>query len=153
MRVTGVAGIVLGAVIFGACGGGADGPPVGPAVLACPTAAVPLCTDAARATIVRAALSDAVTRLRPSLGTAAGAAVTAELSTLKAAVDAGSVGSGRSSADRLRAILATARGNATLTPDLATLDAITLAIIAVQSALGVTPAQLAINSSDASATI
>jgi hypothetical protein len=152
MRLVGVPiSVVCGAMLC-ACSGGADAPPVGPVVLTCPTANVSLCTDATGAVNVRAALTDAVTRLRPSLSTTANGVVTTELSALKAAVDAGSISAARASAERLRTSIATLRGNAALTPDLVTLDAITLAIITAQVALGVTPTQLTIGSADVSAT-
>lgn len=152
MRFVGISGLVGSAALLGACGGGGDTPPVGPVVLSCPTAAVPLCTDATGATNVRAALTDAVTRLRPSLGTTVSAAVAPELTVLKTAVDAGSITAARSSAERLRVSLTAARGNGILTPDLVTIDAITLAIISVQVALGVTPVQLSTSASDIAAT-
>jgi hypothetical protein len=147
MRVSLWQGVIGGAMLLGACGGGGNDAPVVPALLTCATATVPLCTDAATATGVRAAIADADTRLRPSLSGAAAAAIGTELATFRTAVDGGAVSTARSSADRLRAAITTLRGTGTQTPDLATLDAITLALIRAQAALGVTPAQLDVQSS------
>jgi hypothetical protein len=139
------------AVSVTACGG-KDTQVVAPTVQTCPAAAVPLCTDATGAAAVRAAITDAVTRLRPSLGTAATAAIGTELTTFKTALDAGNVSAARTSALALRASIATLRGTGALSPDLVTLDALTLAIIRAQVALGVTPVQLTVANSDTSDT-
>lgn len=113
----------------------------GPSDSTCPDAQVPLCTDAAVGADVRLAVSDAGARLAPALSAEAEAAVAGDLAALEAALEAGNVTDGRTAAASLRAALATRRA-AGPEPDLASLDAIALAVIQAELALGVTPAAL-----------
>ena len=108
----------------------ADGP-TAPRALGCPTARVPLCTDAARAAAVRAALDDASTRLVPTLANAtARAGLAGRLPVLAARLDAGDVAGARTALATARAALA---GEAADAPDLA---AIQLTLAEIASALG-----------------
>lgn len=113
----------------------------GPSDTTCPDAQVPLCADAAVAGDVRLAVSDAGARLAPALSPEVEAAVAGDLAALEAALDAGNVTDGRAAAAALRSELAARRPTASAA-DLPSLDAITLAVIQAELALGVTPAAL-----------
>lgn len=114
----------------------------GPSDSTCPDAQVPLCTDAAVASAVGLAVGDAAARLAPALSAEAEAALAGDLAALEAALDAGNVTDGRAAAAALRSELAARRPTATAA-DLPSLDAIALAVIQAELALGVTPAALA----------
>lgn len=135
-----VQGVLILTFLLAACGSDPAGTG-GPSDTTCPDAQVPLCTDAAVAGDVRLAVSDAAARLAPALSAEADAAVAGDLAALEAALDAGNVTDGRSAAASLRAALATRRATGP-DSDLATLDAIALAVIQAELALGVTPAAL-----------
>lgn len=113
----------------------------GPSDSTCPDAQVPLCTDAAVAGDVRLAVSDAAARIAPALSAEAEAAVAGGLAALEAALEAGNVTDGRAAAASVRSALA-ARRAAGPASDLASLDAIALAVIQAELALGVTPTAL-----------
>ncbi len=113
----------------------------GPSDTTCPDAQVPLCTDAVAAGDVGLAVSDAAARLAPALSAEAETAVAGDLAALEAALDAGNVTDGRAAAAALRGVLAARRATGP-DSDLASLDAIALAVIQAELALGVTPAAL-----------
>ncbi|HSE26619.1 MAG TPA: hypothetical protein VLA95_00205 [Gemmatimonadales bacterium] len=140
MRVSTFLATLASCGVLIACGSDPAGTG-GPSDSTCPDAQVPLCADAAVAGDVRLATSDAGARLAPALSAEAEAAVAGDLAALETALDAGNVTDGRAAALSLRAALA-ARRAAGPDSDLASLDAITLAVIQAELALGVTPAAL-----------
>ena len=132
-----------------ACGGdptGAGDPPD----LTCANATVPLCTDVAYAAAVRTAIADAGGRIAPALSAEAESAVAGDLAELQAALDAGNVTDARAAAESLRDALAALRAVASAA-DLPSLDAIALAVIQAELALGVAPAALPSSRLDAPA--
>lgn len=129
-----------------ACGGDPAGS-AGPEDSTCPGAQVPLCTDAGLAAGVALAIDDAALRIAPSLAAEAEVAIEGDLAALAAALDAGNVTAGLATAAALRSALAARRAAGPL-EDLASLDAIALAVIRAELVLGASPAALPSMQSD-----
>lgn len=102
---------------------------------------MPLCSDAAYAARVQAAAGDALARLAPTLPDGLRDALLPDLQALAAALDAGAVGDASRAAQDLRAALASGRATAA-SGELPSLDAIALAVIQAEHALGLTPSPL-----------
>ncbi|NUR17907.1 MAG: hypothetical protein HOQ12_00090 [Gemmatimonadaceae bacterium] len=113
-----------------------DGP-TAPATLRCPGARVPLCTDATRAAAVHAAVSDAGSRLAPSLTSRDASAQLGEhLTGLEASLSAGDVTGARAALVRTRGALAEARAGLASHPgDAPDLDAIALTLDEIAAVL------------------
>lgn len=140
MRFTPVSAVLALSLALASCGSD----PVesgGPTGAECPGAPVPLCTDVGYATAVLAALGDAAGRIAPAMSTGPRTAVLPGLEALESALDAGDVSGALELALELRATLAAERATAT-EDDLPSLDAITLAVMQAELALGSTPAAL-----------
>jgi len=120
-----VAGLAA-ALAAEACAG-ADGP-VEPSALTCPTAGVALCADPVQAAAVRAAVTDAATRIAPTLNDArVRTALVDGLTTLSAQLEAGDVSRARQTLAAVDAALTSARA-ASRGDAAADLDAIAAAV-------------------------
>lgn len=119
---------LVATMIVAGCQGG-DGP-AAPVTLRCPAARVALCTDASRAAAVRAAATDAGTRLAPSLTNRdASEQLAVRLAGLEASLAAGEVTAARTALARAHAALAEARAALATHPgDAPDLDAIALTL-------------------------
>ena len=129
--------LALVATVVVAVGCQAGDGPTAPLTLRCPTARVPLCTDATRAAAVRAAATDAGSRLAPSLTNRdASVQLAARFPGLQASLAAGEVTGARAALARARAALAGARtGLATHPGDAPDLDAIALTLDEIAAVL------------------
>lgn len=118
-----------------ACGGDSSSPTPS---LTCPSATVPLCQDPTDASQVRIATADAVDRLLPTLSGASRSVLTGPLTQLSAALQSGDVSAARGAIVDLSARLAERRATAlnTVPADLATIDAIGLAVLQGSIAVG-----------------
>lgn len=128
---------LLATTLFGVgCQGGDS--PVAPGAQQCPSARVPLCTDAAQATAVRAAAADAELRLVPALQSAStrdffGQRLTVVVSRL----GSGDVSGARSALVTARGALADSRAQLSTHPgDAADLAAIELTLDQIAVVLG-----------------
>jgi hypothetical protein len=109
-----------------------------PPALTCPSAAVPLCSNATQAAAIKASAADATTRLLPSLSTSTRTQVSGPLGDLQTALQAGDVTASRTAITALSTALAPLR-TAALSPvssDLATLDAIGLTMLRSSESVG-----------------
>ena len=109
--------------------------------MACPGARVPLCTDPARAVLIRAAVLDAADRIVPTLeNDRMRTPLVHAMTTLSAQLEAGDVARARETLGAIEAALASARaetrGDSPAFPnDAADLDAIAVAIHEAANAL------------------
>lgn len=119
---------------------GRDGP-VAPSAMACPGAHVPLCTDPARAVLIRAAVLDAADRIAPALeNDRVRTQLVQAMTTLSTQLEVGDVARARETLGAVEVVLdsaqADARGERSTFPnDAADLDAIAAAIHEAATAL------------------
>ena len=143
MRTSPLAAALRGAVgllataLFGTACAGTDGP-LAPTALQCPTARVPLCTDAAQATAVRAATADAQLRVVPALeGALARDVFGQRLTVVAARLGSGDVSGARAALAAARGALAESRAQLAAHPgDAADLAAIELTLDQITAILG-----------------
>jgi hypothetical protein len=128
---------LLATTLFGVACQGSDGP-VAPSAQRCPTAAVPLCMDAAQATAVRAATADVQLRIIPALESAPTRDILARRLTVVAAqLGSGDVSGARAALVTARRALAESRAQLVTHPaDAADLAAIELTLDQVAAVLG-----------------
>ena len=128
---------LLATTLFGVgCQGGDS--PAAPGAQQCPSAPVPLCTDAAQATAVRAAAVDAALRLVPALESASTRDVFGQhLTIVVSRLESGDVSGARSALVAARGALADSRAQLSTNPgDAADLAAIELTLDQVAAVLG-----------------
>lgn len=128
---------LLATTLFGVGCQGGDGP-VAPAAEQCPTARVPLCTDAIQATAVRAATTDAQLRVVPAIESGATRdAIAARLTVVAARLGSGDVAGARVALAAARGALAESRAQLAAHPgDVADLAAIELTFDQIAAVLG-----------------
>ncbi|HET9002950.1 MAG TPA: hypothetical protein VFN39_03010 [Gemmatimonadaceae bacterium] len=128
---------LLATTLFGVGCQGSDSP-VAPGAQECPSAPVPLCTDAAQATAVRAAAADAELRLVPALESASSRDVFAQRLTVVAArLGSGDVSGARTALVAARGALADSRAQLSTNPgNAADLSAIELTLDQIAAVLG-----------------
>ena len=128
--------LITAALVGAGCQPG-DGP-AAPVALRCPTARVPLCTDRAQATAVRAAAADAELRLVPALESASSRDVFAQrLTVVTARLGSGDVSGARTALVAARGALADSRAQLSTNPgDAADLSAIELTLDQIAAVLG-----------------
>lgn len=128
---------LLATTLFGVACQAGDGP-VAPASQQCPSARVPLCTDPAQATAVRAAAADAQLRLVPTLESAPTRDIVGQRLTLVAArLGSGDVSGARAALAAARGALGESRAQLATHPgDAADLAAIELTLDQIAAVLG-----------------
>jgi hypothetical protein len=128
---------LLATTLFGVACQGSDSP-VAPSAQRCPTAPVPLCTDAVQATTVRAATADVQLRIIPALESAPSRDIIGQRLTLLAArVGSGDVSGARAALTAARGALTESRAQLATHPgDAADLAAIELTLDQIAAVLG-----------------
>jgi len=128
---------IIATTLFGVGCQGSDSP-LAPAAERCPSARVPLCTDALQATAVRAAVTDAQLRLAPALESAPSRDTFGQRLTVVAArLDGGDVTGVRAALAAARGALVESRAQLAAHPgDVADLAAIELALDQIAAVLG-----------------